>query len=126
VFGWSIRRQHDVRARVRPGGRFSLPSMALFAVDEGSTVPVALPPRDWEEMRPFLPSRATPHAGEMRSNALLQWRNSAALQELHHEHDHRDDQQEMDEASQESASLQALRSWCSSDKGLIGSKVMRT
>ena len=36
----------------------------------------------------------------MRRDTLLQWRGPAALQELNHEDDHRDDQQEMDEASQ--------------------------
>ena len=34
----------------------------------------------------------------MRRDGLLQRRGSAALQELNHEDDHRDDQQEMDKA----------------------------
>jgi hypothetical protein len=31
VFGWSVRGQHVVLARVMPGGRFSSHSMALLA-----------------------------------------------------------------------------------------------
>src|SRR5438552_11232025 len=65
---------------------------------------------DWVRVRPRHDHAYTPpicahhqvgsNIERMRRDGLLQWRGPAALQELNHENDHRDDEQEMDEASQ--------------------------